>query len=63
MDKVDWAHKPKKKEKLENLWLLSKSLFMYFQINNGNNKVSMDFILNILYVAVLFLKANIYKIP
>lgn len=43
MENVDQAHKPKKKEKLENLWLLSKSLYMYFQINNGNYKVLMDF--------------------
>lgn len=40
----EWIeHANIKKKKLENLWLFSKSLFMHFQINNGNYKVSMDF--------------------
>lgn len=41
MVKVYWTST--KKEKLENLWVLNKSLFMYFQVNDGNYKVSMDF--------------------
>lgn len=61
MGEVYWTHKYKRKEKLENLWLLQKSLFMYFQANNGNYKASIDFILYYMQ-QFYFLKVNIHKI-